>query len=239
MGKASRVRKQKQAHFPPTFFHTHTQHRWNYCAADTCDGGHKRGACHFKRWSAVNAPAWGCSGDWQTWRSGLASPSLRYDTTPPPCPDPSAPAASGVAAGVPTSVRQNWGGQLVILDVDSWKMGEGGNHGSPGVKSAYDCALQCSSRVGRHGAEGVTANAFSFCDDAAGCGSNCKDYTRGAAPMDGSKDELYQGPWGKGCTPNGAFHHRLCSCKAVGGAPQPLVDDSTQWISGYTVPRPN
>lgn len=211
--------------------------RWNYCSAETC-GDHKRGACHLKRWSSGNAPAWGCSGDWQPWRSGLASPTLRYDTTPPPCADPYSPKPeSGVAPGVPTSVRKNWGGQLVILDVDSWKMGEGGNHGSPSVKTAYDCALACNGRVGRAGANGVTANAFSFCDKVEGCGANCEDYSRGKAPTDGSKDELYFGPWAQPCAPGGRFRHKLCSCKAVGGDPVPLADDSTEWISGYTVPR--
>lgn len=138
---------------------------------------------------------------------------------------------------MPTSVRQNWGGQLVILDVDSWKMGEGGNHGSPSVKTAYDCALGCNGRVGRAGANGVTANAFSFCDKVEGCGANCEDYSRGKAPTDGSKDELYFGPWAQPCAPGGRFRHKLCSCKAVGGDPVPLADDSTEWISGYTVPR--
>ena len=101
---------------------------YNFCSEDGCDGDFKRGACHLKRFSG-NAPAWGCSGDAQKWRSGLMSPSLRYEATPPPCAAPGAPAS--VAAGVPTSARANWAGTLVVLDVDTWKMGEGGNHGSP------------------------------------------------------------------------------------------------------------
>lgn len=138
-------------------------------------------------------------------------------------------------------MRQNWGGTLVVLDVDTWKMGEGGNHGSPYVRSAYACAYSCHDRVGNYGAKGVTANAFSYCDDAAGCGSGCDAFSRGNAPKDGSQDELFFGPFlntaKSGCTPDGRFKHQTCSCKRVDGSPPPLADASAQWVSGYTVPR--
>ena len=160
-----------------------------------------------------------------------------FFSQPPPCTD--APTASA-AAGVPTAVRANWGGTLVLLDVDSWKMGEGGNHGSPYVKTPYACAQACAERVGRAGANGVVANAFTYCDDAAGCGGNCKAYLRSEAPRDGSKDELYFGPFldstKRGCNDDGSFKQHTCSCKAVSGDPV-AQDLSTQWISGYTVPR--
>lgn len=42
----------------------------------------------------------------------------------PPCNAPSG--GPGGVEGCPTCKRQNWGGKLVVLDVDSWKMGEGG-----------------------------------------------------------------------------------------------------------------
>lgn len=188
---------------------------WNYCDADAgCDAWPK-GACHLKQFSG-NAPAWGCSGAGQGWRSGLASPSLRYATAPPPCGAP-----SGAAPGVPTSVAANWGGALVLLDADSWKMGEGGNHGSPYVKSAYDCATQCNARKGGNGAEGIVADAFSYCASASRCGSGCEARLRGEAPRDGSKDALFFGPFldatKRGCTPGGAYKHQTCSCKVCVG----------------------
>ena len=197
---------------------------YNFCSEDGCDGGFKKGACHLKRFSG-NAPAWGCSGDAQKWRSGLMSPSLRYDATPPPCAAPGAPPS--VADGVPTSARANWAGTLVVLDVDSGKMGEGGNHGSPYVRTPYACAYNCHNRVGKAGANGVTANAFTYCDDPEGCGSGCAQFSRGNAPKDGSKDELYFGPFldakKSGCTDSGdRFKYQTCSCKAVGGEPVPV-----------------
>lgn len=89
------------------------------------------------------------------------SSTIKLGDIPPPCNAPS----GGLVDGCPTCVRRNWGGKLILLDVDSWKMGEGGNHGSPFVRSAYACAYSCNGYKGSAGSEGLTANAFTFCDD--------------------------------------------------------------------------
>ena len=52
------------------------------------------------------------------------SSTIRLGDIPPPCNAPSG--GPGGVEGCPTCKRQNWGGKLVVLDVDSWKMGEGG-----------------------------------------------------------------------------------------------------------------
>lgn len=210
------------------------------------------------------------------------SSTIKLGDIPPPCNAPSG--GPGSVEGCPTCKRQNWGGKLVVLDVDSWKMGEGGkrgeresfavvfsverskkerkkethpsplstplhpplsnsssgNHGSPYVRSAYACSYSCNKYPGGMGSEGLTANAFTFCDNPGGCGENCADFTRGKAPLDGSRDRLFFGPFATApksvCTSDNKFPYQMCSCKQVdgaGGGPE-----STEWISGLTVERP-
>ena len=166
------------------------------------------------------------------------SSTIKLGDIPPPCNAPSG--GPGSVEGCPTCKRQNWGGKLVVLDVDSWKMGEGGNHGSPYVRSAYACSYSCNKYPGGMGSEGLTANAFTFCDNPGGCGENCADFTRGKAPLDGSRDRLFFGPFATApksvCTSDNKFPYQMCSCKQVdgaGGGPE-----STEWISGLTVARP-
>jgi hypothetical protein len=48
----------------------------------------------------------------------------RWKEIPAPC--PKAGEAAPAIAGLPAAARTNWQGDNVILDVDSWKMGEGG-----------------------------------------------------------------------------------------------------------------
>lgn len=55
------------------------------------------------------------------------SSTIKLGDIPPPCNAPSG--GPGSVEGCPTCKRQNWGGKLVVLDVDSWKMGEGGKRG--------------------------------------------------------------------------------------------------------------
>ena len=218
------------------------------------------------------------------------SSTIRLGDIPPPCNAPSG--GPGGVEGCPTCKRQNWGGKLVVLDVDSWKMGEGGkdrevffffalfarffffslstplvvkveeesspfsflsfslslsqnkpktgNHGSPYVRSAYACSYSCNGYQGGAGSEGLTANAFTYCDDPKGCGENCADFTRGKAPIDGSKDRLFFGPFATApksvCTPENKFPYQMCSCKRVDG--EGGGDESKEWVSGFTVERP-
>ena len=65
--------------------------------------------------------------------------------------------------------------------------GELGNHGSPFTRTPYQCATQCANQEG--------ANAFTFCNDPAGCGVGCAAYSRGNAPIDGSQDKKFFGPF--------------------------------------------
>ena len=58
------------------------------------------------------------------------SSTIRLGDIPPPCNAPSG--GPGGVEGCPTCKRQNWGGKLVVLDVDSWKMGEGGKRSKRG-----------------------------------------------------------------------------------------------------------
>ena len=52
------------------------------------------------------------------------SSTIKLGDLPPPCNAPSG--GPGGVEGCPTCKRQNWSsGKLVVLDVDSWKMGEG------------------------------------------------------------------------------------------------------------------
>lgn len=116
----------------------------------------------------------------------------------------------------------------------------GGNHGSPYVRSAYACSYSCNKYQGGAGSEGLTANAFTYCDSPKGCGENCADFTRGAAPLDGSRDRLFFGPFATApksvCTPDNKFPYQMCSCKKVDG--EGGGDDSTEWVSGFAVERP-
>ena len=115
-----------------------------------------------------------------------------------------------------------------------------GNHGSPYVRSAYACSYSCNGYQGGAGSEGLTANAFTYCDDPKGCGENCADFTRGKAPIDGSKDRLFFGPFATApksvCTPENKFPYQMCSCKRVDG--EGGGDESKEWVSGFTVERP-
>jgi len=90
------------------------------------------------------------------------------------------------------------------------------------------------------GSEGLTANAFTFCDDPNGCGENCADFTRGRAPLDGSRDKLFFGPFATSpksvCTADNKFPYQMCSCKKVDG--EGGGDESTEWVSGFAVERP-
>ena len=214
---------------------------YNYCSGDTCEGGATKGACHLKAWETPLgfAEAWGCSGEQgQAWRSGFMSGMQRWAAYPPPCPAPGEPAPE--IPGLPGASKTNWQGEIVILDVDSWKMGEGGNHGSPFVRSAYACATSCFTY--RNKAD-VLPNAFTYCDDPAGCGTGCAAFSRGNAPWDGgpgawwAAEQRYFGPFGgKGCSKTNpdAFGYQLCSCKVVDlGAPAKNAEPG--WVSGPTV----
>jgi hypothetical protein len=113
-----------------------------------------------------------------------------------------------------------------------------GNHGSPFVRSAYGCATACHNRENKLG---VKANAFTYCDAPDGCGTGCRAFTRDKAPMDGSRDELFVGPFGgKGCarnaddTPGDKFAYQLCTCKKVDTA-NPVKNSEPGWVSGPTV----
>jgi hypothetical protein len=182
------------------------------------------------------AESYGCSGPGQNWRSGFISSSLRWKDIPPPCPKPGEPELP--IKGVPGAAAINWQGDIVVFDVDSWKMGQGGNHGSPFVASPYGCATACFGRQNRLGG---SANAFTYCDSPDGCGVGCEAFTRDKGPMDGSRDELYVGPFGgKGCfknpdgTPSTKFNYQLCTCKRVDLA-APVTNDEPGWVSGPAV----
>jgi hypothetical protein len=99
---------------------------WNWCSGPECDGGFPKGTCHAKKWSTnfSFAEAYGCAGEGQAWRSGFMSSMLRWKEIPPPCPKPGQPQPE--IAGVPGASTINWQGEIVVFDVDSWKMGEGG-----------------------------------------------------------------------------------------------------------------
>jgi hypothetical protein len=215
---------------------------YNWCAGPTCEGGYTAGTCHAKKWDTPPfnfAESYSCSGDGQAWRSGFMSGMQRWKEIPPPCPAPGQPAPA--IAGVPGAARINYVAgpdDIVVFDVDSWKMGEGGNHGSPYVRSPYGCATACYNRKNRLG---TTANAFTYCDAPGGCGQGCSAFTRDKAPMDGSKDELFVGPFGgKGCekggdgAPTDKFAYQLCTCKRV-DLSNPLLNDEPGWVSGPAV----
>ena len=115
-----------------------------------------------------------------------------------------------------------------------------GNHGSPYVRSAYACSYSCNKYRGGAGSEGLTANAFTYCDNPSGCGENCADFTRGKAPVDGSRDSLYFGPFATSpksvCTSDNKFPYQMCSCKQVDG--EGGGQDSKEWVSGFAVEMP-
>lgn len=67
------------------------------------------------------------------------SSTIKLGDIPPPCNAPSG--GPGGVEGVPTGKRQNWGGKLVVLDVDSWKMGEGGK--TKQRESFFFCLFLC------------------------------------------------------------------------------------------------
>lgn len=68
-------------------------------------------------------------------------------------------------------LHQNWKGRVVVLSVDSWAPGNNV------ISSPEECSRVCAGRT----IDGVTANAFSFCDRRDGCGQGCLNFQRGGA----------------------------------------------------------
>ena len=210
---------------------------WNWCSSGAgCDGGLPWGACHLKTWVTDGglAEAWGCSGEGQGWRSGFMSSVQAWKATPPACQGGGAAAAGQVSGvdGVTGATRANWQGAVLLLDTDGQKMGEGGNHGSPYVRSVSACAAACARFRNR---EGVAPNAFTYCDAPGGCGSGCQQFRYRAFPSDGSaRPEVFFGPFGKGCdsTNPDAYAHQLCSCKTVQDLGAPPSNSEPGWVSG-------
>jgi hypothetical protein len=103
------------------------------------------------------------------------------------------------------------------------------------VRSAYGCATSCFTYRNK---DGVLPNAFTYCDDPAGCGTGCAAFSRGNAPWDGSsKEQQFFGPFGgKGCSKENpdAFGYQLCSCKVVDLA-NPATNAEPGWVSGPTL----
>eukprot|EP00884_Botryococcus_braunii_P021856 jgi/Botrbrau1/8354/Bobra.0046s0015.1 len=137
-------------------------------------------------------------------------------------PEPVCPPATCNAA------QANYGGQVLILDVNSRVYNGGPNH-PPQVTSARQCCAQCASTAG--------CNTWVFCSKTEGCGSGCTSDQYGSLPpTDQNNDSpLRFGQFG-GCYPDGKFPMWMCSLKFNPDPTKPAVFESgasQDWTSGY------